>query len=181
MLEGVADLSLRQLNDSTQAWVEMEYNRKEHSELGQSPLAAYQQAPDVGRPAPDAAAVALAFTAAVSRTQRRSDGTLTVGGVRFEVPSRYGHLERLHLRAAAWDLRQVHLVDPKTGVVLCRLFPLDKHRNAEGRRATRVAPLDAVPAAPTGMAPLLEKLIAQYAATGLPPAYLPKAEREDRT
>jgi hypothetical protein len=28
------------------------------------------------------------------------------------------------------------------------------------------------------MAPLLEQLIAQYAATGLPPAYLPKAERE---
>lgn len=180
MLEGVADLSLRQLNDATQAWVEMEYNRKEHSELGQSPLAAYQQAPDVGRPAPDAAAVTLCFTAEVSRTQRRSDGTLTVGGVRFEVPSRYGHLERLHLRVAAWDLRQVQLVDPKTGVALCRLFPLDKHRNADGRRATRVTPVDAVPIAPAGMAPLLEKLIAQYAATGLPPAYLPKAEREDR-
>jgi len=181
MLEGVADLSLRQLNDATQAWVEMEYNRKEHSELGQSPLAAYQQAPDVGRPAPDAAAVTLCFTAEVGRTQRRSDGTLTVGGVRFEVPARYGHLERLHLRVASWDLRQVQRVDPKTGVVLCRLFPIDKHRNAEGRRATRVAPLDAVPAAPTGVAPLLQKLIAQYAATGLPPAYLPKAEREDRS
>jgi putative transposase len=178
MLEGVADLSLRQLNDATQAWVEMEYNRKEHSELGQSPLAAYQQAPDVGRPAPDAAAVTLSFTAAVSRTQRRSDGTFTLGGIRFEVPSRYGHLERLHLRVAAWDLRQVHLVDPKTGVLLARLYPLDKHRNAAGRRALRVAPVDARPTAPTGVAPLLQKLIAQYAATGLPPAYLPKAERE---
>jgi putative transposase len=179
LLEGVADLSLRALNDATQAWVEMEYNRKEHSELGQSPLAAYQATKDVGRPAPDAAAVALAFTAEASRTQRRSDGTFTLGGVRFEVPSRYGHLERLHLRAAAWDLRQVHLVDPKTGVALCRLYPLDKHRNAEGRRATRVAPLDAAPVAPTGVAPLLQKLIAQYAATGLPPAYLPQAQRKD--
>jgi transposase InsO family protein len=178
MIEGVADLSLRQLNDATQAWVEMEYNRKEHSELGQSPLAAYQQAPDVGRPAPDAAAVALSFTAELVRTLRRSDGTLTVAGVRFEVPSRYGHLERLHLRAASWDLSQVHLVDPKTGVLLCRLFPLDKHRNADGRRATRVGPVDAAPLPPAGMAPLLEQLIAQYAATGLPPAYLPKAERE---
>ena len=156
----------------------MEYNRKAHSELGQSPLAVYQQAKDVGRPAPDAAAVALCLTAELGRTQRRSDGTLTVAGVRFEVPARYGHLERLCLRVAAWDLRQVHLVDPKTGVVLCRLYPLDKHRNAEGRRAARVTPLDAVPAAPTGVAPLLQQLIAQYAATGLPPAYLPKAERE---
>ncbi|MCU0894490.1 MAG: DDE-type integrase/transposase/recombinase [Rhodospirillales bacterium] len=178
MLEGVADLSLRQLNEATQAWVEMEYNRKEHSELGQSPLAAYQQAPDVGRPAPDAAAVALRFTAELVRTQRRSDGTLSVAGVRFEVPSRYGHLERLHLRVASWDLSQVHLVDPKTGVVLGRLYPLDKHRNAAGRRAARVTPADATPIPPTGVAPLLAQLIAQYAATGLPPAYLPKTQRE---
>lgn len=42
-----------------------------------------------------------------------------------------------------------------------------------------VAPLAAVPAAPTGVAPLLQKLIAQYAATGLPPAYLPQAQREE--
>ena len=179
MLEGVADLSLRQLNEATQAWVEMEYNRKEHSELGQSPLAAYQNGPDIGRPAPAAEAVALAFTAEVSRTQRRSDGTLSLAGVRFEVPSRFGHLERLHLRAAAWDLSQVHLVDPKTGVVLARLFPLDKQRNAGGRRAARLTPLPTAPIAPAGLAPLLEKLIAQYAATGLPPAYLPKDEQED--
>ena len=178
MLEGVPDLSLRQLNDSTQAWVEMEYNRKRHSELGQSPLAAYQQEPDIGRPAPSAEAVALAFTAEVSRTQRRSDGTFSLAGVRFEVPSRFGHLEKLHLRAAAWDLSQVHLVDQKTGVVLARLFPLDKQRNAGGRRAARMTPLALTPIAPAGMAPLLEKLIAQYAATGLPPAYLPKDERE---
>lgn len=178
MLEGVADLSLRQLNDATQAWVELEYNRKTHSELGQSPLAAYQQAPDLGRPAPAADAVALCFTAEVNRTQRRSDGTLSLAGVRFEVPSRYGHLEKLVVRAAAWDLGLVHLVDPKTGVVLARLYPLDKLRNANGRRATRGAPLAAAPIPPTGMAPLLAQLIAQYAATGLPPAYLPKAERE---
>ena len=181
MLEGVADLSLHRLNDATQAWSEMEYNRKEHSELGQSPLAAYQQAPDVGRPAPSADQVSLSFTSQVVRTQRRSDGTLTVSGVRCEVPSRYGHLERLHLRVASWDLSQVHLVDPKTGVVLCRLYPLDKHRNATGRRASRVAPVETAPIPPVGMAPLLAQLVAQYAATGLPPAYLPMAEREERT
>lgn len=178
MLEGVADLSLRQLNDATQAWAEMEYNRKEHSELGQSPVAVYQSTADAGRPAPDSAAMALCFTSEVGRTQRRSDGTLTLRGVRFEVPSRYGHLERLHVRAASWDLRQVHVVDPKTGVVLCRLYPLDKHRNADGQRARRIAPLDATPAPPGGMAPLLQKLVAQYAATGLPPAYLPQVETE---
>ena len=35
MLEGVAELTLQQLNEATQAWVEMEYNRKVHSEIGQ--------------------------------------------------------------------------------------------------------------------------------------------------
>jgi putative transposase len=133
-----------------------------------------------GRPAPASDQLALSFTAQLVRTQRRSDGTLTVAGVRCEGPSRHGHLERLHLRVAAWDLRQVHLVDPKTGVLLCRLYPLDKHRNAAGRRAARVTPVAAAPIAPTGLAPLLGQLIAQYAATGLPPAYRPKAEREDR-
>jgi putative transposase len=73
----------------------------------------------------------------------------------------------------------VHLVDPKTGVVLARLFPLDKQRNAAGRRAARLTPLPTAPIAPAGLAPLLEKLIAQYAATGLPPAYLPKDEQEE--
>lgn len=138
----------------------------------------YQNTTDVGRPAPDLATLALAFTAEVSRTQRRSDGTFTLGGVRFEVPSRYGHLERLHVRVASWDLRQVHLVDPKTGIVLSRLYPLDKHRNATGQRAPRITPVDAAPMVPTGIAPLLQKLIAQYAATGLPPAYLPQFAAE---
>jgi hypothetical protein len=59
------------------------------------------------------------------------------------------------------------------------LFPLDKQRNAAGGRAARLTPLAVTPIAPVGLAPLLEKLIAQYAATGLPPAYLPKDEREE--
>ena len=66
-------------------------------------------------------------------------------------------------------------------MVLCRLYPLDKRRNADGRRATRAGPPDPAAPAPTGMAPLLQKLIAEYAATGLPPAYLPKDEKEGRS
>ena len=38
MLEGVEDLTLGQLNAVTQAWVELEYNRKLHSELGCAPI-----------------------------------------------------------------------------------------------------------------------------------------------
>ena len=34
MLEGVEELTLERLNEATQAWVELEYHRTRHSELG---------------------------------------------------------------------------------------------------------------------------------------------------
>ena len=180
MLEGVADLTLAQLNEATQAWIEMEYNRSVHSELGEAPLQRYLHHRDVGRPCPSSAELKMAFTAETSRTQRRSDGTFSLKGIRFEIPSRYHHFQRLSVRAAFWDLSLVHLADPKTGVILCRLFPLDKRKNAQGERAAKGSALDKPAAAlsppPTSMAPLLQKLIQQYAITGLPPAFLPKQQ-----
>ncbi|HEY3816394.1 MAG TPA: hypothetical protein VGL81_04445 [Polyangiaceae bacterium] len=38
MLEGEPELSLDLLNIATRAWVEEEYQRKEHSEIRESPL-----------------------------------------------------------------------------------------------------------------------------------------------
>jgi len=175
MLEGVADLTLAQLNEATLAWIEMEYNRTEHSETGQTPVARFLNHKNVGRPCPQTEKLKLAFTTEVERMQRRSDGTLSLEGVRFEIPSRYAHLEKLTVRYASWDLSSVYLSDRHTGAILCRLFPQDKKKNAEGRRAPKdplLVPSEPVP--PAGMAPLLEKLIQQYATTGLPPAYLPK-------
>ena len=179
MLEGVADLKLHSLNEATLAWIEMEYNRAPHSELGEAPLQRYLHHRDVGRSCPSSAELKLAFTAQLGRTQRRSDGTISLEGIRFEIPSRYAHFSRIHLRVASWDLSQVHLADPTTGAILCRLFPQDKHKNAQGQRAARTSALDkpaALTPPPSGLAPLLEKLIHQYALTGLPPAYLPKPD-----
>jgi hypothetical protein len=56
-------------------------------------------------------------------------------------------------------------------------------RNADGRRR-RLDPLPDAPGAAVsppqpGIAPLLRKLLADYAATGLPPAYLPHATDTD--
>ncbi|PYJ08818.1 MAG: IS481 family transposase [Verrucomicrobia bacterium] len=176
MLEGVADLSLDQLNEATLAWIEMEYNRKVHSEIGQAPLQRYLNDKDVGRPCPDTEQLRLAFTAEATRTQRRSDGSFSLEGIRFEVPSRYGHFHKLTVRYASWDRSFVHLADPTTGVILCRLYPQDKTKNAMGRRAPRQPVLPTSPPAPAGMAPLLQQILRQYAATGLPPAYLPKSQ-----
>ena len=176
MLEGVVDLSLGALNEATLAWVELEYNRKLHSELGKSPLDVYLHERDVGRPCPPTQQLQEAFTTRTVRTQRRSDGTLSLAGRRFELPSRYAHFRQVSLRYATWDLARVYLADPHTGELLERILPLDKSQNAEGRRAHRAppSPRPAVAPTPPGVAPLLQKILQQYAATGLPPAYLPK-------
>lgn len=183
MLEGVADLTLPALNEATQAWVEMEYHRRVHSEIEQTPLQRYLTGPDVGRACPDSDALRLAFTTEERRTQRRSDGTISLLGRRFEIPARYRTLSRPVVRYAGWDLTHVHLMDERTGAVLARLYPLDKNRNADGRRRTiDPGPLSELePATEPEMAPLLRQLMADYAATGLPPAYLPKdqAPQED--
>ena len=183
MLEGHKGLTLALLNEATQAWVEFEYNRELHSEIGEAPLTRFLAGPEVLRPSPSSDELRLAFMAEEARTQRRSDGTVSIKGRRFEVPSRYRHLERVAIRYASWDLSRVCLVDARTGVVLCQVFPLDRARNADALRRT-LTPLVEAPSTPPaepGIAPLLKKLIADYAATGLPPAYLPKDHLLTRT
>jgi transposase InsO family protein len=176
MLDGVAELTLPLLNEATQAWVELEYHRAVHSETGQTPLRRFLAGPDVGRPCPSSATLRDAFRRDVTRTQRRSDGTVSLDGVRVEIPDRYRHLVRVTVRYASWDLGHVTLIDEPTGVALSPLYPLDRARNAEGlRRRRQPVARDAVPAPPppSGLAPLLRTLMAEYAATGLPLAYLP--------
>lgn len=181
MLEHVPDLTLAFLNEATQAWAEYEYNRKVHSEIGETPLARFLAGPDVMRPCPGSDELRLAFTRSDQRRQRKSDGTIVIEGRRFEIPNRYRHLSRLEVRYAGWDLGLVHLVDEHTGTVLCRLYPQDKTQNASGMRRTLEPGTAELPPAPpdTGIPPLLARLIDRQSATGLPPSYLPKDEEED--
>ena len=182
MLEGEASVTLDLLNQATQAWVEQEYHRTLHSEIGATPLARYLAGPNVRRDCPATADLAAAFRIEVVRRQRRSDGTVSLAGARFEIPAAYRHLTQVHLRYARWDLTRVDLVDARAGQILSLLRPLDKSANADGQRrallpaASRVT--DSVPTPPSGMAPLLRQLIAEYAATGLPPAYLPTTDKD---
>jgi transposase InsO family protein len=174
MLEGEVQLSLELLNQATQAWVEQEYHRSVHSEFDATPLARYLAGPSVSRPAPGSQALREAFRLQVRRRLRRSDGTVSLEGRRYEIPGRYRHLQDCHLRYARWDLSSVDLVDSRSGALLCAVHPLDKSANADGqrRRLDRVGP-DLQPMAPTHMAPLMRQMLADHAATGLPPAYLP--------
>ena len=97
--------------------------------------------------------------------------------MRFEVPGRFAHLSRLTVRFARWNLSSVVLCERRTGAVLGTLYPLDKTRNADAVRRPLTPTPSARPApAAAGVAPLLDSLLRQYRATGLPPAYLPKDE-----
>lgn len=175
MLEGENNLTLELLNTATQAWVELEYNQATHSELRMSPIACVLANKGVERPAPSMDELRSSFRMRARRRQRRSDGTLTVEGIRFEVPARYRTLVEVAVRYARWDLSLVELIDPRTGKHLCDLYPLDRQKNADRqRRALEPIGLGGeVEPPPSGIAPRLKELMAEYAATGLPPAYLP--------
>ena len=197
MLSGVTDLTLDFLNRATQAWVEIEYNRRVHREISSSPVERFAQAPDVSRTSPSSEALRDAFRLRTKRRQRVSDGTISLEGKRFEIPSRYRHFTDVWVRYARWDLGRVDLVDPEDDTVLARIYPLDRKANANGRRllfeldGPDVAgdePLDGDPQgvnAPSGesregdkpLPPLLKQILAEYSSTGLPPAYLPQQEK----
>lgn len=178
MLEGEAELTLGLLNEATQAWIELDYNHGEHSAIGTTPVARALEGPSVVRESPSLEELRSAFRQTVVRCQRRSDGTVLLEGQRFEVPSRFGHIERLALRYARWDLSRVDLWDPAERVVLARLLPQDKSSNAEGVRRSRDREAPQPAPLANGMAALLSQMIEKTRASGLPPAYLPQTPRD---
>jgi putative transposase len=181
MLENEPELTLSILNNATQAWIELEYHRKVHSEIASTPLDRYLDGKNVGRDCPEVLILKRAFCNEVKRKQRRSDGTLLLEGCRFEIPSQYRHMENLTVRYARWNLSSAILIDPHSNVFLSTLYPQDKSENAKGLR--RTLPNEnkfKSEISPSGIAPLLKELMAQYAATGLPPAYLSTEEKEEK-
>jgi transposase InsO family protein len=189
MLNGV-ELTLDFLNEATQAWTEIEYNRAVHRELSMSPVERFSKAPDVLRPSPSSQAIREAFRLQTTRVQRQSDGTISLEGVRFEIPARFRHFRHVVLRYARWDLGRVDLVDPQNGTILAPIYPLDRAANADGRRSAidpdrgpddddpddgtlaDSTPDDGGPDKP--LPPLLKRILDEYSASGAPPAYLPK-------
>src|SRR5271165_1229642 len=179
MLEAVSPLTLELLNKTTQAWMEIEYNRAVHRETSCSPVQRFAQAPDVFRPSPSSDALRNAFRLDAVRRQRQSDGTVSIEGVRFEIPARYRHFREVTVRYARWNLGRIDLVDPRNGTILAPIYPLDRQANADGRRALveplgTDAPPDHAPRGDDTLPPLLKRILEEYSATGLPPAYLPK-------
>lgn len=181
LLRGVENLKLSFVNRAAQAWIEQDYQRKKHREIKTPPLQRMLNGHDVSRPTPKSDILHLAFTRRIQRSPRRSDGTVTVDGIRYELPARFAHLHKVILRTARWDKSRMTLVDPNTDAPLARLLPQDKTKNASARRRVINSNPD-IPASNSSNDPLpalLRQWLAEYAATGLPPAYLPKEEIAD--
>lgn len=176
-LESVQFLTLDLLNEATIAFFEFDFNREAHRETKERPLDRFLGSTSVLRPCPSRQVLLESFTLEEARTQRQSDGTITVEGVRFEIPSAYRHLDRLTIRYARWDLSHVFLTDPRSDQVLGRLLPLDRQANSDGRRKTLPPGGSAGPIQyelPSGIAPYLLEQIQKLRATGLPTPYLHK-------
>ena len=192
MIGSTQELTLERLNLLTQVWLEHDYHRNRHSEIGTTPLQRFTQACSVGRDAPDSDTLRRAFRKRARRRQRRTDGTCSLEGRRFEIPGRFAQLEYVTLSYARWDLSVVELVDPDTGLTLSRIYPLDKHANATGLRRAReytsstaderrphaIDPAQAVMCAVDehGLSPLMRKHLRDFSATGMPPGFIPSPD-----
>jgi len=177
MMDRIDLLDLDYLNSATQAWVEMEYNKTEHYEIHMPPLQRMLDSKDMSRPAPAREELEFAFTVCETRKQRQSDGTISINGVRFEIPSRFHHIQQLYVCFKSWDQSVAWLVDKRTGTKLAAIYPQDKVKNASGKRRVKSIPMDVKPPDELlkGSEPaLLRKILSDYAQTGMPAAYLPK-------
>jgi transposase InsO family protein len=99
--------TLRQLNESLLAWLEVVYHRKLHSETGQAPLERFRQDPAPATRPADPEQLRQAF---LHRAQRKVRKTATVSfkGNRYTVPA-YLRGKRIELRYDPFDLTRLEV------------------------------------------------------------------------
>jgi hypothetical protein len=175
-------LTLSVLNALTQAWVEQDYHVTVHSETRQTPLFRFFNEKHVLRQGLDFKEMSQCFRMRITRTVRKTDATITLDGVRLQVPQHYAHLEQLTLRYARWDLGEAEILCPDTFKPLTTIHPLNKLANSLGQRNTCALP-DEVKATEETEAvlslltdtlpPLLARCLAQHAEENRLTGYLP--------
>jgi len=163
MVIGHKGLTLKHLNDMTQAWYEMEYNRSIHREIKSTPLDRFVEGNNVGLISCDKESLNKAFRIDETRRLRRSDGTIRILDVLFRIPQQYWSRSKLQVRFARWDLGLVHLIDYATGHELSRIYPVDKIQNSEKKRRLLDCPVEiSVEKERTEIPAHLEQLMKKY-------------------
>ncbi len=143
MLPSERRLTLDVLNSATQAWVEQDYHRRIHSEIKTTPLKKFTEDRNVLRPSPTMSELKSAFRTTQQRMLRKTDSTITLDGIRFQIPAIYSHFNEVTLRYARWDLGEAELVEPDTRKAITTIYPVDKLANSRGLRApNKIEPLE---------------------------------------
>lgn len=178
MLENKKDLTLKELNDYTAAWIEMEYHRTVHSDIKISPIERYAKGNDVGRSSLLFSDLKFYFCREESRQQRLTDGTISLNAQRYEIPLRYRTIKEIWLRFAGWDMSHIFLVDRITGNFLEKIYVIDKVKNSyAGRRVISDNPSTERPVSTKdSVAPLLEKYKEEHQIKNTLSSYLSKDE-----
>jgi len=130
MLGNIRPLTIDKLNIYTQAWVEQEYNISVHSETHQKPKERFFSETSVIRQPPAYEIIRRSFRTIETRKQRRTDGTVSLEGVRFEIPQRFRHIERLSLAYSRWNMSLATIVNPDSHEEISDIYPIDKETNA---------------------------------------------------
>jgi putative transposase len=182
-------ITLEILNEMTQAWVEQDYHKRVHSEIKETPLKRFLESKNVLRPAPSLSEIRKAFRTTARRTLRKTDSTITLDGVRFQVPSIYSHLQELTVRYARWDLGEAELVNEDTRRSVTTLYPVDKLSNSQGNRAPKTEELPApvkvnedeeiLDLKRDHLAPLIARCLRDHAREFPLPTHIPLSEKKD--
>ena len=96
MLDGVAELTLEFLNEATQAWMEIEYNRAVHRETSRAPVERFAQAPDVLRTSPSSESLRDAFRLETQQDAASERWHDLAGGRAVRDPGTVSSLPRSH-------------------------------------------------------------------------------------
>ena len=175
MLPREKRVTLEVLNAVTQAWVEQDYHMTVHSETKETPLNRFLNEKHVLRPTPAFDDMKKCFRMRTSRKVRKTDGTLTLDGVRFQLPRCYAHMDEVLLRYARWDLGEAEVLCPDTLKSLSVIFPLDKlsnslaHRSVDPDKVLKLIPEvivdseDVLSLATDKLPPLLARCLQQHA------------------
>ena len=95
MLDGMAELTLDVLEQADPGMGRKSSTTTRFTaRLSSSPVDRFRQAPDVLRAEPIERVAAGRISPGITRSQRQSDGTISLEGVRFEIPARYRHFRR---------------------------------------------------------------------------------------
>lgn len=187
MLTNVKPLTLEFLNEASIAWMEQDYNCRFHSEIKATPRSLWFSTENVARrPAPSTDELRRLFRRKATRRQRFEDHTISLEGVRYQLPKIVWGTDNITLAYASWNRDLVTIIDPETERELVDIFPVDRQGNAERLTSYVKRPGADSPEATreneesqaliSQLPPLLAHLIEEHRMKWLAPGVVPKPD-----